>query len=967
MAAISTTNPLLELAKCGQSVWMDNFRRGWILSGELERIIREDGIKGVTVNPTIFEKAVSGSSDYDDAIHELVDQGKTTAQIYEELMIQDIRMAADLFKSVYDESHGVDGFVSIELPPDIAYDTKATIREAHRYHDLVGRENIMIKVPGTAQGVPAIEELTFDGLNINVTLLFSIDRYEEVARAYIRGLHRRLENGKLIDRISSVASFFVSRIDVAVDRELDTLRQSAGDTKRREIDALREKAAIANAKLAYQKFKEVFGEQQYKDLELRGAKPQRVLWASTSTKTPGYPDVYYVQELIGPQTVDTMPTQTLFAFKDHGKVAMSLESGIPEAQEVLHKIQKLGIDFNSVTSKLEEDGIKSFQKSVDDLMTRLQAKHENLDRLHNSGQTQRLGDYSGRIEYTLGAFSEQGFSRRLWEKDPSLWKQGTEGEKVIKNRLGWLDVVETMLHRTDEITRFVDNIRNDGFTHVVLMGMGGSSLSPEVSCRTFGVKQGYPRMMVLDSTVPAAVSEIDSAIDPAKTIFIVATKSGGTIETLSAYKHFYSAVQKIKGDSAGENFVAITDPDTSLVREAEDKEFRKVFINFPDIGGRYSALSYFGIVPAAIIGVDIDLLLHRAWQMCESSSACISPSESPSMVLGTIIGEMTLEGRNKLTLITSPDIESFGLWVEQLVAESTGKSGQGVIPVVGEPVQPPNRYGDDRFFVYMKSRNSDNAELDAKVGAIESAGFPVVRILLDDIYDLGQEYYRWEIATSVACAILGVNAFDEPNVKESKDNTSRLIDEFTSNGTLPSEEPVLEESGIKLFCDSETKSTLDKIRAIGPYADDSLLSYIAAFLHEFQPGNYFALMAFVHPDKQVEDTFSCIRAHLADAYFAATTLGFGPRFLHSTGQLHKGGPNTGIFLQFTADDASDVAIPEVPYSFSILKQAQAMGDSISLRSKGRPFIRLHLSANTSQDLSRVLDLIHQTTQEQETT
>lgn len=366
MTTVRTRNPLLELTALGQSIWMDSFRRGWIKSGELKRLIEEDGVTGVTVNPTIFEKAISGSSDYDEAIRELYAKGKSTEEIYEALMVQDIRDAADIFRPVYDSTDGRDGFMSIELPPALAYDTRGSIREALRYRDLVDRENIMIKVPGTPQGSPSVEELTYLGVNVNITLLFSIENYEAVAKAYIRGLGRRIGDGEPIDRIASVASFFVSRIDTAVDKQLEEMKN----------ESLLGKAAIANAKLAYQRFKEIIAESEFKHLAEHGARVQRVLWASTGTKNPRYPDTYYIDNLIGPETVNTMPPQTMFAFKDHGHSRPTLETGIEEALQVMDRLREVGIDFDAVTQRLQEDGVNAFQKSVDDAMECLNQKIE---------------------------------------------------------------------------------------------------------------------------------------------------------------------------------------------------------------------------------------------------------------------------------------------------------------------------------------------------------------------------------------------------------------------------------------------------------------------------------------------------------------------------------------------------------------------------------------------------------------
>ncbi|HUV04307.1 MAG TPA: hypothetical protein VMX94_04295 [Armatimonadota bacterium] len=579
--------------------------------------------------------------------------------------------------------------------------------------------------------------------------------------------------------------------------------------------------------------------------------------------------------------------------------------------------------------------------------------------LIQDNQTFRLGGCESRVARTLNALSRQAFSARLWEKDASLWKQGPEGDKVISNRLGWLNFVEPMKVRADEITRFAEEIRQAGFTHAVLMGMGGSSLSPEVSRLTFGVREGQPDLMVLDSTVPAAVLEVHAKIDPKTTLFIVSTKSGTTVETLSAYRYFYERLAAEKQDRAGENFVAITDPGSPLEKEASDKHFRRAFLNFPDIGGRYSALSYFGLAPAAVIGADIKRLLDRASDMAERCSANAPLSENPGVALGAAIAELAMLGRDKLTLILSPEIASFGSWVEQLTAESTGKLGRGIVPVDGELIAEPERYGDDRLFVYLRLDGSRDQDLDARVRTLEEAGHPVIRIGLDDIYDLGKEYFRWEVATAVASALLGVNAFDEPNVKESKDNTSRLLNQFQEKGRLPEEAPILEEAGIKLYCDPKMKAVLDGIRASGGEAGNSLLSYLTAYLDLFQPGNYFALMSFTQRTPAVDCALQCMRGCLRDAFNAATTLGYGPRFLHSTGQLHKGGPNSGIFIQFTADDPEDVPIPGETYGFSTLKQAQALGDAIALRDKGRPLIRLHLGGDVQGGLNKLLDIIHE--------
>lgn len=562
-----------------------------------------------------------------------------------------------------------------------------------------------------------------------------------------------------------------------------------------------------------------------------------------------------------------------------------------------------------------------------------------------------------RIDRALATLDKLAAPARLWEKDAGLWRQGTEGNKVIRNRLGWLDVVVKMRSEVARISQFAESLRAADIRHVVLLGMGGSSLSPEVSCRTFGVRPGYPELTVLDSTVPGAVLSAESRVDLEHTAFIVASKSGETIETDSAYRYFYRKLHGLKEKKAGQNFVAITDPGTPLAEEANRMGFRELFENPPDIGGRYSALSYFGLVPAAVIGVDIGLLLDRAAEMAKLCGPDVSASVSPGFRLGATMGELALVGRDKMTLVMSPEIASFGAWVEQLVAESTGKSGRGILPVDGENLASPEQYGDDRWFVYMRLKDSSDNRLDDQVAELERAGQPTVRIELEDIYDIGKEYFRWEVATAVAGMVLSVNPFNEPNVKASKENTSQVLREFREMGKLPADAPILEEAGIGLYCDHDTRLLLDRIRQARGYAEVSLASYIAAHLDRCQDGDYLALLAFIENTPFVDDALQGIRTHLREKYGCATTLGYGPRFLHSTGQLHKGGANNGIFIQFTADDAQDVPIPDREYSFSILKQAQALGDAISLRGVGRPLIRIHLGSDAEGNLKQVAEMI----------
>lgn len=566
----------------------------------------------------------------------------------------------------------------------------------------------------------------------------------------------------------------------------------------------------------------------------------------------------------------------------------------------------------------------------------------------------RVGDLEPRISAALDALDRQRVHVRIWEKDVAIWRQSPEGNRVISNRLGWLNLPETSKSRVDEICAFADEVHAEGFQRAVVIGMGGSSLSPEVSKLAFASKEGRPELLVLDSTVPAAVLDTERLIDPSSTLFIVSTKSGTTVETLSAYRYFYDKIAQLKGHAAGAHFAAITDLGTPLERESSERGFRRLFLNAPDIGGRYSALSYFGLVPAAVIGVDIGELLDRASCMAEECRREVW--QNPGVLLGAAIAELARSGRDKMTMIVSPEIAAFGSWVEQLVAESTGKMGRGILPVDGEPSGNPDAYMDDRFFIYLRLKGSKSG-FDEQVVPLESSGLPVIRIDLRDVHDIGGEYFRWEMATAVASALLGVNAFDEPNVKESKDITGRLLDEYQSTGRLPEEMPVAEESGVKLLCDDDSHIVLDQIRMRLGLSTPSVSSYLTAYLNECRPGDYLALLAFVHKTPEIHRLLQQVRVALRDRLGAATTLGYGPRFLHSTGQLHKGGPNSGMFIQFTSDDEVDVPIPGAAYGFSTLKQAQATGDAIALQSKGRPFIRVHFGDDPEGGLSRFLKML----------
>jgi len=562
-----------------------------------------------------------------------------------------------------------------------------------------------------------------------------------------------------------------------------------------------------------------------------------------------------------------------------------------------------------------------------------------------------LGQYTAQVEATLADLVQRDAVARIWAKDAALWKLDPHHQKIIRDSLGWLTVMPTIRQHAANLAAFAVEVGQAGFTHVLLLGMGGSSLCPDVLRLTFGRTKGFPKLAVLDTTDPASVRAVEQSVDLPRTLFIVASKSGTTPEITAFYQYFFARIQALRRNRAGEQFIAITDPGTALERAGATAKFRHIFLNPPDIGGRYSALSFFGMVPATLIGVDILRLLDRAERMAQACAASVPIRDNPGVWLGAVMGALARAGRDKLTFICSPEIASFGYWVEQLIAESTGKDGTGILPVEGEAVGDPGVYGNDRAFVYLRLETSRGRNLDEKVKALERAGHPVVTIRLQDLYDLGAEFFRWEFATAVAGAVIGVDPFDQPNVQESKDNTKRLIGEFRAHGRLPEEDPLLADGRIRLYGDQATADAMKGAETLG----DTL----RRFLKRIKTGDYVALTAYLQATPAHAEALAAIRSSIRDRFRVATTLGYGPRFLHSTGQLHKGGGDNGVFLQFTVNDPVDLSIPGEPYTFGVMKAAQALGDLQSLISRSRRVLRIHVTGNISTGLRRVLEAVRE--------
>ncbi len=920
-----------KLTSFGQSLWYDNIQRSLLEDGSLKKLIDQGEIRGVTSNPSIFHNAISKSHDYDSALIPMAWAGWPTEKIFTQLAVEDIRAAADLFRSLYERTRGADGYVSLEVNPYLANDTQGTIHEARRLWELVQRPNLMVKIPATPEGIPAIRKSVAAGININVTLIFSLQRYAEVMDAYLTGLERRVASGLDIDNQASVASFFVSRLDVKADDRLQKLIDQEGSHAEQAIGLLG-KAAIANAKLAYAEFKNTFSSARFKALEKHGAHVQRPLWASTSTKNPTYRDVMYVEDLIGPDTVNTIPPKTLDAFRDHGEARLSLEEGLDDAQKVLASLESLGISLNEVTLELELEGVRAFSDSYTALL-------KTLDERRSSAVAE-LGPLQKSVADRVEALDQSVFVKRLHAHDANLWTADAAGQSEVTKRLGWLTSPADSQALLPDIQQVAADLIAENYTHALLLGMGGSSLAPEV-IRTImgrGEVEGKPGLdlIILDSTDPGQVLQAESWCAGANTVFIVSSKSGGTSEVNAFLDYFWEKMVRLEGEKAGTHFIAITDPGTSLEKLATERRFRKTFLADPTVGGRYSALTAFGLVPSGLMGQDVAAMLAKADWMAAQSTGAVPTGRNPGLVLGVIMGQAALSGKDKVIFLADPLWQPLGAWLEQLIAESSGKQGKGILPVDGEPVREAGWYSKDRLFVYLKA----NGELEDTANALLKAGHPVLTITSPDPADLPAEFYRWEVATAVACAEIGVNGFDQPDVQDNKDRTTRKVKQYKEHGSLD-EGPLLWDGG--------------DVRLYGPSfpgfrPDQSVSEQIKAFISRGGEGDFIAINAYIPRNPDTLSRLQALRHRIQDLSGLPTTLGFGPRFLHSTGQYHKGGSNQGLFLQITADPVADVEIPGQGLSFGTLERAQAIGDLEALLARDRRAIRVHLVKAKIEDI-----------------
>jgi transaldolase/glucose-6-phosphate isomerase len=907
-----------KLTALGQSIWYDNIQRKLLETGELKAMIDRGDIRGVTSNPTIFNNAIAKTNDYDSALTPLAWAGWDAEKIFWQLAIEDIKAACDAFAPLYEETNGGDGYVSLEVSPHLAHDTEATAAQAQQLWARVGRKNLMVKIPATKAGIPAIRKAIAAGVNVNVTLIFSLARYAEVMDAYLSGLEERAAAGHPIDHIASVASFFVSRVDSKIDPKL----ADGSD--------LKGKAAIANAKLAYDLYQQTFAGRRWENLKVKSARVQRPLWASTGTKNPAYPDTLYIDTLIGPETVNTVPPATLDAFRDHGTAAMTLVRDLDQARTAISQLEALGISMNAVTQELEDEGVKAFEDAFTQLLGTIDARRKNA--------ASSLGPIAGPVSKRISQLESDAVPARLWKHDPTLWASNSDqaGQNEVKIRMGWLTSTEKARKLLKEYTSFAKDVKKAKMDRVLVLGMGGSSLTAEVFSllqSAAGIKPAM-KLGIIDSTDPAQVLQAAQDFPPEKTLYIVASKSGGTAEVMAAFDYFWKLSKK-----DGSHFIATTDPGTSLEHLAQKRKFRKIFSADEFVGGRYSALTDFGLVPAALLGIDLPQLLDKTDTMRAQCGEHVPAARNPGLALGAVIGQAALEGRDKLTVMADAPLSAFAGWVEQIIAESSGKKNKGILPVPLEPLADAKSYGKDRIFVYLRQ----TGEHDETVKSLLAAGHPVVQLPIANFYDIGAEMFRWEVATVVACSVLGVNAFDQPNVETSKKITKAKIAEYQKKGKLKEGKPAWKKDGVTVF--SPTAVTGASLKVV-----------LNGFLKKAKAGGYVGVNAYLPRTDAMTEQLQKLQIAIRARTGTAVTFGFGPRFQHSTGQFHKGGIKGGIFLVITAEPAKDFDIPTEGLTFGALIRSQALGDFEALLDAKKKAIRVHLpSVEAVAELLKALE------------
>jgi len=911
-----------RLQALGVSIWLRGVRRDLLDAGALAGRLAAGEIQGAIADPGIFSEGLVSGEMYTASIRPLAQAGWPAERVLETIRVDDVRAAADLLLPLYERTNGEDGYVVLDVSPASLRDHARTMEEARWLWASVNRPNLMVGIPVSGATLSAIEEVTAEGINVHAFGLFSLERYAEALEARSRGLEARLARGDSIHHVASVASFSLTRLDAHLDGRLLELTAPGGAIGER-AQSLLHRSGIALAKLVHAQFRAAIASERFLPLSQRGARPQRLMWSIAPSGQAGRDASAALRELAGAHTVLSLPPEALPLDPVLALDEPTIDHDLSAARGVLDALESLGISMTAVSEFLESEGLARLSATFDEIGERMRASLKSL-RGEIAGLAPLLPEVISRLD-------AEALARRLWQGDPGLWVDPARQAEEVRGRLGWLHLPQASEASLSDLARFAAELRQAGFRQAVLLGMGGSSLAPDVFRRALGRGQGL-RLHVLDSTDPAAILEISRLAPPAETLYVVASKSGTTAEPLALLEHFWAEAAEQLGAAAPAHFAAITDPGTPLERLARERGFRRVFLGPPDVGGRFSALSIFGLLPAALLGLDLEALLRGGARMAHACGPKAEAARNPGVFLGAILAAGARSGHPKLTILADPEIAPLADWIEQLVAESSGKEGRGILPIVGEPPGAAKSYGKDRLLVYLRLTGS----LDSRVGSYAQSGLPVAVLdCAEGSSGLGAEFFRWEVATAVACHALGVNAFDQPDVQRAKSRTNDLLKAYTRRGILPSPPVLWEGSGLRLAGDREQP---------GPPPGSDLRGFAAWLLMQLDPGKGLALLAYLHQKPALERRLAALRKTLRHRLGISTTLGFGPRYLHSTGQIHKGGPDDQVFLIITAKPEGDVPIPGAGYSFGVLERAQAVGDLQALLERGRRAFGLQLDS-----------------------
>ncbi len=946
-------NPLWRLRDHGQSVWLSYLRRRLLDGGDLQHLIEARALSGIESDLEFLCGALARGNEYGASLRRPMDEGVDVDTIGEHLLAEEARAAAEVLTPLYEQSSGREGFVSIDVVSGRPDDPQSTSAAIHRAVGLIEHPNIMFKVLATDSGFAVLEAMTAEGYHIHVGPLFSVPSVRQAVRAFAGGLRRRTEAGGAAD-VTSAISFGLAPLDIAVDDLLgDLIRDSAHDTSREE--SLVGSIAVATAKVVCREQRELLQRELGSEVAAPSSPLQRIIWTNTATKNPRFGEFHYIEDLVGPDSGLSLSRSSLEAFHQRGVVAATLGRSVDEATEILAELADVGIDLEDLGRRLEQRANDKLAAARDRFVSTVGRACEALGANEPTASRVTLGGgrWWGAVEEIPAELLPvevlddlEELVPRLWCKDPSLWSDEPAEQELIYNRLGWIDLIEPMSFESLPAGRFASRMVDADIEDIVVLGMGGSSLCAEVFRDVFGIDNVW----VLASTIPRVVKRIAEHVDPARTLVVVSSKSGTTLETrvLADYFYFYALATPML-ETAGERFVAVTDPGTPLEQAAHERDFQGLWLTPPDVGGRFSAFTHFGVLPMALMELDAGAILESAQRMAASCAAEVPVSLNPAALLGVALHEGFRTGRDKLTFLCDEGLAPFAAWAEQLVAESLGKDGVGLVPIVGEPAGDSGDYGDDRLFVGMELGPEPDARLQRLLDQL-APDHPVMRFHLDDRNEIGAELFRWQLGTAVAGALLEINPFDEPDVEASKQRTIEILD-AAGDASAAAPAPVDVGDGWAVFADLERDAEL-----AARHEGEGLASWLNAHLGRAAVPDYVGLQIFLAADSETRDKLDDIRWILRERLGVATSLGWGPGYLHSTGQLHKGGPDIGVFLLATATDPEDLECPGFDYSFGRLARAQALGDLRALQERGRRVLHLHLD-DPDQGLDKLADAL----------